>query len=157
MDREQVNILYAMDSFKQMRSAIIEKTLTKDSGIYFGLHSISNSLSVTYLERNKVSWLLEHFKTYKMIIDSRISPEEKENKKECVEYFSKIFREFLELNGRSFTDSEIAVALLKELESELDNLIHFSENWEKGYDHLCVMMAKNEEKYKKLKKEMMEV
>ena len=32
-----------------------------------------------------------------------------------------------------------------------------SENWEKGYDQLCVMMAKNREKYKKMKKEMMEV
>lgn len=157
MDREQVSILYAMDTFKQMRTILIEKTLSKDPDIYLGLHSIGNNLSETYMERSQVCWLLEHFELYKSIIDKKISTNDKKYRKECVEYFSRVFRDFLELNGKSFADSNIAIDLLKELEGSLDSMISFSENWEKGYDQLCVMMAKNREKYKKMKKEMMEV
>ena len=157
MDREQVNILYALDSFKKMRSVIIEKTLYKDLEIYLGLHSIGNNLLEIYLERSKIDWLLEHFEIFKKIIDDEIRPEEKEYKKDCVEYFSKIFQEFLEWNGKSFKNSEIAIDFMKELESGLNNMIYFSDNWEKGYDQLCVMIAKNKEKYQKIKKEMMEV
>lgn len=157
MDREQVNILYAMDTFEQMRSKLISQTLSKDPGIYFGLHCMGNHLSDTYFERNKVSWLLEHFDTYKKIVDNTIASGDKKYKKDSIAFFSKIYREFLEWNGKTFTDSEIAVELLKELESKLDVMINFSEDWENGYNHLCVMKAKNDEKYKKLKKEMMEV
>lgn len=152
-----MNILYAVDTFKQMRTALIDKTLSKDPDVYLGLHSIGNSLSEAYMERSKVCWLLEHFELYKSIIDRNIPLSDKKYRKECVEYFSRIFRDFLDLNGKSFADSDIAIDLLKELESSLDSIINFSENWENGYDQLCVMMAKNREKYKKMRKEMMEV
>lgn len=152
-----MNILYAMDTFKQMRTMLIDKSLNKDPDIYLGLHSVGNNISETYMERSKICWLLEHFELYKTIIDKNISLDDKDYRKECMEYFSRIFRDFLEMNGKSFTDSDIAIDLLKELEGCLDKMINFSENWEKRYDQLCVMMAKNREKYKRMKKEMMEV
>lgn len=157
MDREQVNILYAMDTFQQMRASLLEKTLSKDPDIYFGLHSIGEKLSETYMERSQICWLLEHFELYKSIIDKNIPLNDKKYRKECIEYFSSIFRDFLEMNGKSFSDSDIAIDLLKELEGSLDCMINFSENWEKGYGKLCVILAKNREKYKKMKKEMIEV
>lgn len=157
LNREQKNILFALNTFEQMRSKIISRTLSKDPEIYFGLHSIENHLSEIYLKRNKVSWLLEHFEIYKKNIDSKIQPNDKSYKKECIEYFSRVFKNFLELNGETFTNSEIAIELLKVLEYELDSMINFSENWENSYNQLCAIMAKNKEKYKKLKREMMEV
>ena len=157
MEREQVNILYALDTFSTLRERLLNRTLNKESGLFCGLHSIEKTLSRTYIDRNRVAWLLEHFEFYKEILDRNISPDDIEYKRECVEYFAGIFKEFLKLNSRSFLDSDITIGILKELESELDSMIYFSENWENRYDQLCVLIAKNEEKYKKLKRKMMEV
>lgn len=152
-----MNILYAVDTFATMRFNLLDRTKNKEPGIYYGLHSIEKTMSGTYLDRNRINWLLEHFELYKQIIDRKIGGQDKDYKRECIEYFSNVFRTFLELNGKSFVDSKMAIGILKELECKLDEMINFSDDWENGYNHLCVLMAKNKEKYRKLKREMMEV
>lgn len=156
MDREQVNILYAMDTFKQMRNELIEKTIDKDPDIYLGLHSVGKNLSNAYMERTKVSWLLEHFEVYMSIINKNISPDDKKYRKECIEYFSSKYREYLEWCGKTFADSKIAIDLLKELEKVLNNIIFLAKDWEKECSKLYVMMAKNREKYINMRNQMKE-
>lgn len=155
-DREQKNILVAMETFKQMRNKIIENTLNKDPDIYFGLYCEGNELLNTYIVRIKIGWLLEHFELYKTTIDHKIPLSNKSYRKDCIVYYSKVFLKFLEMNGGMFSNVDFAIDSLSRSETALRDMIDFSETWENRCNQLCVIIKKNQREYSKIRKKMME-
>lgn len=153
MKKEQFEILYALNTFAQMRAAWIDDAINKTPDLYIGLHCLENALSEIYLDHCKVRWMLEHFETYIEIINKKIPDIEKRCRVDCVRYFSQLLRDFV----RSFGETADVSDFLSAYDIQLSELIFTAENWEKKYNELCVQKLKCNEKINKLKKQILEV
>ncbi len=144
---EKKAIRVSLRVYRELREKLLKDTINKNTDLYSGLHN-KEEIRPTYIGIYETRWMAEHLEYFKELVEKKDLRD-----RVCKELFAESYSQFLKENGHVYCGMDLTIDMLKKYQGILEEIIASSISWEQGYEEMCLLNIKFDEKYRMMKED----